>query len=623
MDPEPRPAEIEWGPTPEYCPVSTVAAVSAAEASLAKGHRIPELRAYKLGKKKCSYNQVQLTLTHPSDPAKGPLALREAFVAGESTMSASVHPDLAQSSLVYDVHLTNARRYHIVLHLVHAEPDSKPTGPGGETRYHWRPIRREHCNKGCQGPILRAIQRFGKLGRRSGPSPCGSKALPAAEQAPPASNIVDGTGEWKTHSNLFVAIDEACTHVSVAGQSPRHCRFRLLACIYEGRNCEDLVTAAVSAPIRVLANNDVPGGAAFVDFKIPAELPAELWDQPEPAAPCQLGKILSESAAGALKEVDGNVRAALGVGSHRKKAAVSGSKRETKQITPEGAPNPKGKGHQPNTAGRLDGAPHAMPVAKRVRLDSAQQQEVARRLSGKFAAATPGPAEGDTAVKQQPSKIPVNSAHAQAPQVHLNPWPAQVVMLPQGFQQALNPHALAYLQSWNLWYTAQVQAAKSAKASARAAPAPTPGAVDPPVPGATQPSPVIVAPTAKTGGVAAPTKVDSGSLPTPVSVLGGASIFSPTGAVPESAQAGGRKGAPITPGSMKTPSPGALRPGGTTPASAFAAGMPPPAITPMVGVTTPSLQLPGTPFSFAGTVVKPKSLPLAQEPPSAAPAAEA
>jgi len=47
--------------------------------------------------------------------------------------------------------------------------------------------------------------------------------------------------------------------------------------------------------------------------------------------------------------------------------------------------------------------------------------------------------------------------------------------------------------------------------------------------------------------------------------------------------------------------------------------MPPPAITPTAPVATPSLRLPGTPFSFAGTVVKPKTLPLklggAQEPP--------
>ena len=84
-------------------------------------------------------------------------------------------------------------------------------------------------------------------------------------------------------------------------------------------------------------------------------------------------------------------------------------------------------------------------------------------------------------------------------------------------------------------------------------------------------------------------------------------------------QAPSGKGAPITPGALKTPSPGALRPGGTTPASAFAAEMPPPAITPTAPVATPSLRLPGTPFSFAGTVVKPKTLPLklggAQEPP--------
>ena len=257
-----------------------------------------------------------------------------------------------------------------------------------------------------------------------------------------------------------------------------------------------------------------------------------------------------------------------------------------------------------------------MPVAKRVRLDSAQQQEVARRLSGKFAAATPGASRpGGASADPQPSTTPEQAPQAQAQQVHLNPWPAQVVMLPHGFQQALNPHALAYLQSWNLWYTTQMQAAK---ASAKAA------AADPKEAAAAKRG-VVVAPTAKAGGVAvaAPSAAkgaDGGSLPTPVSVLGGASIFSPTGGGAGGVQqAPSGKGAPITPGALKTPSPGALRPGGTTPASAFAAEMPPPAITPTAPVATPSLRLPGTPFSFAGTVVKPKTLPLklggAQEPP--------
>ena len=618
------PAAVEWGPVPEHCPVSTASAVSSAEAALGPGERVPELRAYKLGKKKCSYNQVQLTLTHPTDAAQPPLALREAFGAGDSAASDGVHPGLAGSTLVYDVHLTNARRYHIVLHLVHAEPDAEPTGPGGETRYHWRPILRQHCGKGCQGPILRAIQRFGKLGRRSGPSggnvlkteaaqkrdrgQGGDSSLPPTLEgrgAPGANLGPDGTGEWKTHSNLFVAIDEACTHVTVEGRSPRHCRFRLLACVYEGRTCDNLVSSAVSAPIRVLANNDVPGGAAFVDLKVPAHLPAEHWAIPEPTP----RRVAINQYA--LKEVDANAGAAKREPprSHRKRTTPA------QQITPEGTA-PKGRGRPPATAGRLDAAPHAMPVAKRVRLDSAQQQEVARRLSGKFAAATPGASRpGGASADPQPSKTPEQAPQAQAQQVHLNPWPAQVVMLPHGFQQALNPHALAYLQSWNLWYTTQMQAAK---ASAKAA------AADPKEAAAAKRG-VVVAPTAKAGGVAvaAPSAAkgaDGGSLPTPVSVLGGASIFSPTrGGAGGVQQAPSGKGAPITPGALKTPSPGALRPGGTTPASAFAAEMPPPAITPTAPVATPSLRLPGTPFSFAGTVVKPKTLPLklggAQEPP--------
>ena len=38
---------------------------------------------------------------------------------------------------------------------------SKPN----EDTYQWTLVNRSSCKKGCQGPILRAIQRYGRLGR--------------------------------------------------------------------------------------------------------------------------------------------------------------------------------------------------------------------------------------------------------------------------------------------------------------------------------------------------------------------------------------------------------------------------------------------------------------------------
>ena len=62
----------------------------------------------------------------------------------------------------------------------------------------------------------------------------------------------------------------------MVGLPRRSFHFISLHCFFQNRpppsaNCEELVTAAVSAPIRVLANNDVSRRVAFVDFKDPAE----------------------------------------------------------------------------------------------------------------------------------------------------------------------------------------------------------------------------------------------------------------------------------------------------------------------------------------------------------------
>lgn len=68
--------------------------------------------------------------------------------------------------MAYTVSLSNGKKVMVVLyavfndaHLVHV--------PGAlvERRYLWDIITRSQCSKGCSGPILRAIQRFGRQGR--------------------------------------------------------------------------------------------------------------------------------------------------------------------------------------------------------------------------------------------------------------------------------------------------------------------------------------------------------------------------------------------------------------------------------------------------------------------------
>lgn len=66
---------------------------------------------------------------------------------------------------------------------------------------------------------------------------------------------------------MYVSIDEACTHVDAPA-------FRLLAAVYDAAG-HRLLGSGVSPPIRVLANNDVPTGAARIPLE--AQLPSD-WE---------------------------------------------------------------------------------------------------------------------------------------------------------------------------------------------------------------------------------------------------------------------------------------------------------------------------------------------------------
>ena len=59
---------------------------------------------------------------------------------------------------------------------------------------------------------------------------------------------------------MYLSLDEACTHVDASA-------FRLVAGIYN-RAGTRLLATSVSPPIRVLANNDVPTGAARIVLEV-------------------------------------------------------------------------------------------------------------------------------------------------------------------------------------------------------------------------------------------------------------------------------------------------------------------------------------------------------------------
>ena len=182
-------------------------------------------RAYKLGKKKRSYNQVELTFERGSGPADGeePLCIYEAT---ERTASVDVSDDMRDSVLEYELRLYNGAVVRAAIFIVYAEPLGREEAKGSDSRaggfadgkagYTWLPVTRSRCVKGCSGPVLSAIQRFGKQGRTQ---KIGKGA--AAGGGEPARETSD-SDKWKDSRNLFISIDEASNHVCAFG--PHKCK---------------------------------------------------------------------------------------------------------------------------------------------------------------------------------------------------------------------------------------------------------------------------------------------------------------------------------------------------------------------------------------------------------------
>jgi hypothetical protein len=151
------------------------------------------------------------------------------YEATERGFSMDVPENLRDSALEYELRLYNGTSVRALIYLVYAEPLSRGqsasagksskgftangsaalTDKNGNT---WLPVTRSRCAKGCQGPILSAIQRFGKQGRTQ-------KGAPGASAPDANSNDRD---KWKDARNLFISIDEASNHVTPIG--PNKCK---------------------------------------------------------------------------------------------------------------------------------------------------------------------------------------------------------------------------------------------------------------------------------------------------------------------------------------------------------------------------------------------------------------
>ena len=80
-------------------------------------------RAYKLGKKKRSYNQVELTIGKASiTKCENENNILQIFEAHERPIGKDIPKDLANSALEYELRLTNGTRARCVIYLVYAEP---------------------------------------------------------------------------------------------------------------------------------------------------------------------------------------------------------------------------------------------------------------------------------------------------------------------------------------------------------------------------------------------------------------------------------------------------------------------------------------------------------------------
>ncbi|KAL4855434.1 hypothetical protein ACK3TF_003975 [Chlorella vulgaris] len=248
------------------CPLYASLRQPQPSACLANFAATVKLRAYKLGKKRWSYNQVELVLGQVDGGART-AAIRQDSAVGFHVELESGDKLQAHIFLCYDKHASRSGGG--------GSNDNGAAAVAGSEHHAWHLVTRKDCCKGCEGRVLRSIQRFGRPGNakrsRNGATkpavaPAGNAASGSLAVAPAASK--------KDPKCMYLSLDEACSHVNASA-------FCLVAGIYN-RHGSRLLATSVSPPIRVLANNDVPTGAAR--FKLEAHLPAD-WEGWAPRAP--------------------------------------------------------------------------------------------------------------------------------------------------------------------------------------------------------------------------------------------------------------------------------------------------------------------------------------------------
>ncbi|XRB15339.1 hypothetical protein RI054_10g51790 [Pseudoscourfieldia marina] len=295
------PCSLEFNLSSSSTPTNSPLPPSTPQQTLTKmnsGAEEPEYECYKLGKRKRSYNQVELTFSSANGTHS--VAVADAKLVPGPELAPS---DESDGTLLYDVRLVNGAMLRCSIYLVYAEPEpvtppSSSDAKCPETTYRWRMVTRKCCTRGCEGRVLRPIKRYGRIGRRAPPnaSPATPRADPNASPAAPAVVGGESPPQWtppspmdrKDYKHLFVSIDEASTHVhpfhpqiqlhgahnpTLAGASaaaaahPSAKKFRLLVAAHDPSDNTFLGTA-VSGPIRVVANNDVPKGAAVISLDV-------------------------------------------------------------------------------------------------------------------------------------------------------------------------------------------------------------------------------------------------------------------------------------------------------------------------------------------------------------------
>ncbi|KAL4855424.1 Mitogen-activated protein kinase kinase kinase 9 [Chlorella vulgaris] len=250
------------------CPLATSLPHSWAEHS-GPGTQLPDIRAYKLGKKRWSYNQVELVLGE-ADNGVRTAAIRQDSAVGFHVELESGAKLQAHIFLCYDKHASRSGDCSGGGAATDSSNSDGAAGVAASQHHAWHLVTRKDCCKNCEGRVLRSIQRFGRQAKR-----CRNGATkPAAGDVAGGSAAAATVSSKKDPRFMYLSLDEACTHVSASA-------FRLVAGIYN-RQGTRLLATSVSPPIRVLANNDVPTGAAR--FKLEAHLPAD-WEGWAPQAP--------------------------------------------------------------------------------------------------------------------------------------------------------------------------------------------------------------------------------------------------------------------------------------------------------------------------------------------------